>query len=67
MDISVILCTWNNADRLNITLNSLFSLEPVDNCKWEIVIINNNCTDHTDDVVCSFTDHLPVKYIYEFF
>jgi glycosyltransferase involved in cell wall biosynthesis len=28
---------------------------------WEIVIVNNNCKDDTDDVISQYVDRLPLR------
>ena len=32
---------------------------------WELLVVNNNCTDATDAVVASFVDRLPVRRLFE--
>jgi len=32
---------------------------------WELVIVNNNSTDHTDDVIKEYSDRLPVRRVFE--
>lgn len=65
MDVSVILCTYNNADRLRITLNAFCRLNRPEGVEWELVAVNNNSTDETEHVIHSFADRLPVAYVYE--
>lgn len=64
VQLSIILCTWNNVERLRDTLNALSECESK-TLDWELIVVNNNCTDNTDDVVASFHDQLPVVYIHE--
>lgn len=35
------------------------------NIEWELLVINNNCTDDTDAVIASFTDTLPIRSLLE--
>ena len=50
MLISVIVCTYNRADILFDCLKSL--AEQVDpGCNYEVIAVNNNCTDRTDEIV----------------
>lgn len=65
MDLSVILCTYNNADRLRITLDALCELKSPQDVDWELVMVNNNSTDKTEEVIKSFADSLPITYAYE--
>lgn len=65
MNVSVILCTWNNSERLGITLQAFLDLELSEQRYWELVVVNNNSTDATRDVVNHFTGCLPIKYVEE--
>ncbi len=65
MNISVVLCTWNNADRLNITLEAFTVIKKPDGVDWELVVVNNNSSDYTGDIVARYADTLPIKYIIE--
>lgn len=65
MDISVVLCTYNNAERLRITLQSFCQLNELEELDWELVTVDNNSTDNTETVIKSFDDRLPIRYVYE--
>jgi len=65
MDVSIILSTWNNSKRLDITLSELKKCTLPKGLNWEIIVVNNNCTDHTDDIVAKYTNDLPVVYVKE--
>jgi len=65
MDISLIICTWNNSKQLTLTLNALTLCEIPLNLYWECIIVNNNSTDDTENVISSFKDRLPIKYVFE--
>lgn len=65
MDLSVLVCTWNNAKRLRITLEAITQCTIPQEVQWELVLVNNNCVDSTDDVVAEFTGRLPIKYVHE--
>lgn len=64
--ISIVLCTYNNADSLSITLNQLISQCGADG-KIEIIVVNNNSNDHTADVCNTIvqSSKFPVHYIFE--
>lgn len=51
--ISVIIPTYNHAHFLDRALGSVFN-QTYKN--WEIIIVDNHSTDHTDDVVKAFLD-----------
>ena len=65
MNISVIICTYNNCDRLKITLKSFCRLNRPEGVEWELIAVNNNSTDDTDLVIQSFTDRLPLVCVHE--
>jgi glucosyl-dolichyl phosphate glucuronosyltransferase len=67
MKISVIVSTYNRADILRTTLETLSNLVvPVD-LTWELLIVDNNSTDSTRAVVQHFaqTANFPVRYLFE--
>ncbi len=65
MDISLIICTWNNQKILKKTLESLCYCEIPENLSWECIVVNNNSTDDTEELILFFKDKLPIKYIFE--
>ena len=65
MDITVSLCTYNNCELLNRALRSLVECDKPADARWELVVVNNRCTDSTDSVVESFLDSLPLVYVHE--
>ena len=67
MDITVVLCTYNRCDSLANALQSLAAqtfATPVD---WEILIVDNNSTDGTREIVERFCRVYPnhFRYIFE--
>lgn len=65
MNVTVAICTWNRAELLRSTLESFRGLEVPQGLDWELLVVNNRCTDHTDDVIEAFTARLPIRRIYE--
>jgi glycosyltransferase involved in cell wall biosynthesis len=65
MFITVGICTFNRAESLRRTLDSLVAMELPSNSAWEIVIVNNNSSDHTDDVISVYVGRLPVRREFE--
>jgi len=56
--ISIAICTFNRADYLKDTLNDLSDqTEPADS--FEILVVNNNSSDHTQEVCAEFTAKHP--------
>ena len=51
MCVSVAICTWNRSALLDRTLASLHQLAIPSAVEWELLVVNNDCSDDTDDVV----------------
>src|ERR1700749_4624022 len=65
MFITVGICTFNRAESLRRTLDSLVAMEVPQDVAWEVVIVNNNSTDHTEEVIDAFRDRLSVRREFE--
>lgn len=63
-DLTVIIPTFNRSEILRVTLESLSNLESPD-ATYEIIVVDNNSSDHTKEVVDSFVDKIPIKYLFE--
>jgi glycosyltransferase involved in cell wall biosynthesis len=63
--ITVAICTWNRAQLLARTLERLSTIEQPADSTWELLVVNNACTDETDLVLESFKDRLPLNRLYE--
>ena len=63
--ISVAVCTWNRASLLRECLQTMTQLHTPAGLRWELLVVNNNCTDDTSSVVAAFARRLPVKEIVE--
>jgi len=64
IDISVLIATYSRAEILRQTLESMTGLER-DGLSVEFVVVDNNSSDHTKEVIESFTDRLPLRYLFE--
>lgn len=64
MLISVIICTYNRSDLLAKVIESLVC-QTFDRSKYEIIIVDNNSSDNTHDVVKSFADQENLRYVFE--
>ena len=62
MRFSVIIATYNRAEELVKTLESLKKLESTK--PWEVIIVDNNSHDDTRDVVLRTVDSFPVPLHY---
>jgi glycosyltransferase involved in cell wall biosynthesis len=66
MELSVIVCTYNRADSLKLCLSFLENQIVHDDISWEVIVVDNNSTDHTVDVIeTSDTDKLNIQYLKE--
>jgi glycosyltransferase involved in cell wall biosynthesis len=61
----VLICTYNRAQLLRETLESMRPLTSIRH--WSVVVVDNNSTDHTRDVVDSLAASFPVtvQYLFE--
>ena len=65
MLVTVAICTWNRAALLDQTLARMRALSIPTGTEWELLVVNNNCTDHTDSVIAKHTGALPIRRIAE--
>jgi glycosyltransferase involved in cell wall biosynthesis len=63
--VTVAICTWNRASLLNRTLESFRQLDIPQHIRWEVIVVDNRCTDSTPDVIQGHADHLPIRRVYE--
>lgn len=64
MKFSVIIATYNRADELPRTLESLKKLEADE--PWEVIVVDNNSSDNTREVVEGVKSFpVPLRYIFE--
>ena len=65
MKITVAICTWNRAALLDRTLSALRNLRIPPDVQWEVLVVNNRCTDTTDDVIARHEGSLPIRRLFE--
>lgn len=65
MRITVAICTWNRALLLGKTLERMKAIELPEGISWELLVVNNCCTDDTDEVLARYRDELPLRRLYE--
>lgn len=67
MDISVLIGTFNRCSLLAATLDSLAAMRVPLDLEWEVIVVDNNSTDGTRDLVESRTGSFPVslRYLFE--
>lgn len=64
LDVTVIITTYNRNNILNKTLEHITRLNR-DGVNSEFVIVDNNSSDKTKQVVMGFSDRLPIRYLFE--
>lgn len=64
MTLTLAICTYNRAGHLRKALASLAACSPPADT-WELVVVDNNSTDATPDVVAEFSGRLPVRRCFE--
>ncbi len=64
MKVSVIICTWNRAALLDQTLAEMRKLRVPDGVDWELLVVNNNSTDATDEIIARQANCLPIRRIF---
>jgi glycosyltransferase involved in cell wall biosynthesis len=65
MKITVAICTWNRCALLERTLEQMIALEIPSDISWEVLVVENNCTDGTVSVASRFANRLPVRITHE--
>ena len=65
MRIEIAICTWNRSALLAKTLDQFCQLRPPAGADWRLLVVNNNCTDRTTDVLQSFESRLPLRWVVE--
>jgi glycosyltransferase involved in cell wall biosynthesis len=66
LDATVLICTYNRADLLSETLDSIAAMEVSPALRWEVLVVDNNSRDNTADVVGSRMARFPVPLRYAF-
>jgi glycosyltransferase involved in cell wall biosynthesis len=67
MDVSVVIGTYNRATRLGRALAALQGQRTAPGLTWELVVVDNNSSDHTHAVVSAASAAFPVpmRYVFE--
>lgn len=64
LDLSVIIATHNRAPSLDRTLEAITQIH-YGNLKVEFIVVDNNSSDRTKEVVESYLDRLNIRYLFE--
>jgi glucosyl-dolichyl phosphate glucuronosyltransferase len=62
MDASIIVCTYNRAALLEQCLKYLALQVTPPELTWEVVVVDNNCTDGTEEILRRARDSFPVGF-----
>ncbi len=65
-DITVILCTYNRCGDLAGALESIAASQVPSSVTWEVLVVDNNSTDKTRNVVEGFCERYPGRFRYHF-
>jgi glycosyltransferase involved in cell wall biosynthesis len=69
LDATVLICTYNRADRLAETLDTLTNtrVSHPRGLRWDVIVVDNNSNDNTREVVAARVDRYPVslRYLFE--
>jgi glycosyltransferase involved in cell wall biosynthesis len=66
MKITVILCTYNRCHLLAETLESVAASTLPESVEWEVLVVDNNSSDQTHEVVEDFCRRYPGRFRYVF-
>lgn len=65
VSVSIAIWTWNRAKLLDQTLAAMRNLVGPPGVTWELLVVNNNCTDETDSVLVQDAARLPLQRLFE--
>ena len=69
VDLTVAIPTYNGANKFPQVLEKLRSQTGTENIQWEILVVDNNSTDNTLQVVrdyqAKWTEDIPLRYCFE--
>lgn len=65
VNVSIVVCTYNRCEILKYCLDSL-EKQSVDRSRYEVIVVDNNSTDNTKQVVEEYCDRNPnFRYVFE--
>ena len=67
LDVSVVISTFNRPTQLERALRALVAQDVPASLRYEIIVVDNNSSDNTREVVAAFErEHGPrVRYVFE--
>jgi glycosyltransferase involved in cell wall biosynthesis len=66
---TVAICTYNGENRLSQLLDSLLLIDFIDSDRpnWEVIVIDNNSTDKTQEILQEYQQKLSLKVQFKYF
>ncbi|MEB3269075.1 MAG: hormogonium polysaccharide biosynthesis glycosyltransferase HpsE [Leptolyngbya sp.] len=69
VDFSVVICTFNGANRLPQVLEDLKRQQVIQSLDWEVIVVDNNSCDRTPEIVQTYQQTwlplVPLRYCFE--
>jgi len=65
LKISIAICTYNRSQQLAVTLQSLCKIKDQLLVGDEILVVDNNSSDDTKELVQEYSKILPIRYLFE--
>lgn len=65
LKLTVGICTWNRCELLGHSLKQLRALRRPRHVELEIVVVDNNSSDDTPELLRSYLDRLPLRVLHE--
>ncbi len=63
--VTVAICTYNRCESLAETLDTLVAQQRADAADWQVLIVDNNCSDATLRVISGFAGRIGVRVVRE--
>lgn len=64
MEFTVIICTYNRSGNLPRCLGALAEQQGLEGREWEVLVVDNNSSDNTPEVVADLARKLPINVRY---
>ena len=64
MRITVILCTYNRCQSLAKAMESVAASVVPESVDWEVLVVDNNSSDQTREIVEGFCNRFPYRFRY---
>ena len=67
ISIDLVICTYDNAALLDRTLDAISRQRVSPDVRWQVLVVDNNCTDRTPEVVGRYLEsgEIPLRRVHE--